>query len=455
MLTAEQAHAVLAHDVDVSADLPIPLSFVLIGAAWVVASTFAVFALAWKQPRFDPARPGCPLPEWVTRAVDSPLCRWTAAGVSLVFTVWVGVAAVFGPQDGENPLRGVFYVLLWVGLLVVSLAIGPVWRVISPVRTVYRVITVSRRTADGDYARYPAGWGYWPAVAGLFAFVWLELASPNLGTLTTIKFWLLGYVVAMVGGAVVFGERWFVRADPFDVYSVAVSRLAPFRRSVDTGRIVVGNPLDHLPSMPVRPGTLAVLAVLLGSTAFDSFSARPAVENFVYDHAAALPLVSELVGGTLLRTIGLAMFIVVVAVTFWAAARATGGVDRRQRRRLPGQMAHSLIPIVVGYMLAHYLSYLVEGGQETVIRLADPLDRGWDLLGLGIADANYWLSLHPAVLSTIQVSCVVAGHVVAVAAAHDKALRLLPVGHRVTGQLAMMLTMVGYTFAGLYLLFAG
>jgi hypothetical protein len=30
---------------------------------------------------------------------------------------------------------------------------------------------------------------------------------------------------------------------------------------------------------------------------------------------------------------------------------------------------------------------------------------------------------------------------------------VLPVGHQLTGQLAMMLTMVGYTFAGLYLLF--
>jgi len=449
------AHAVLAHDVGVSADLPIPLSFVLIGAAWVVASTFAVVAFAWKQPRFDPARPGRPLPAWVTRAADSPLGRWTAAGAALTFTVWVGIAAVIGPQDGENPLRGVFYVLLWVGLLVVSLAIGPVWRVVSPMRTLYRLATVRRGSTIGESVRYPAGWGYWPAAVGLFAFVWLELASPNLGTLTTIKYWLLGYAVAMIGGAVVFGGRWFARADPFEVYSVVASRLSPFRRSAGTGRIVVGNPLDHLPSMPVRPGTLAVLAVLLGSTAFDSFSARPAVENFVYDHAAALPVVSDLVGGMLLRTIGLAMFIAVVAVTFWAAAQATGGVDRRQRRRLPGQMAHALIPIVVGYMLAHYLSYLVEGGQDAVILLADPLDRGWDLLGPGIGDANYWLSRHPAALSTIQVLCVVAGHVVAVAAAHDKALRLLPVGHRVTGQLAMMLTIVGYSFTGLYLLFAG
>ena len=87
MVTAGQAHALLAHDVDVSADLPIPLSFVLIGAAWVVASTFALVAFSWKEPRFDPTRPGRPLPEWVTRAVDAPLSRWTAAVVVLAFAV--------------------------------------------------------------------------------------------------------------------------------------------------------------------------------------------------------------------------------------------------------------------------------------------------------------------------------------------------------------------------------
>ncbi|ARG54737.1 hypothetical protein B1T45_01395 [Mycobacterium kansasii] len=45
----------------------------------------------------------------------------------------------------------------------------------------------------------------------------------------------------------------------------------------------------------------------------------------------------------------------------------------------------------------------------------------------------------------------VTGHIVAVIAAHDKALRLLPAGHQLTGQLTMMLVMVGYTFTGLYL----
>jgi hypothetical protein len=49
---------------------------------------------------------------------------------------------------------------------------------------------------------------------------------------------------------------------------------------------------------------------------------------------------------------------------------------------------------------------------------------------------------------------VVTGHIVAVIAAHDKALRLLPSGHQLTGQLTMMLVMVSYTFTGLYLLFS-
>jgi hypothetical protein len=118
-------------------------------------------------------------------------------------------------------------------------------------------------------------------------------------------------------------------------------------------------------------------------------------------------------------------------------------------------MAHSLIPIVLGYVFAHYLSYLIERGQQTVIDLADPLGRGWNLLGLGNAEVNYVLSLHPSVLATIKVCCVVSGHVAGVIAAHDRALKVLPTGYQLTGQLAMMLVMVGYTFTGLYLLFGG
>lgn len=432
-----------------------PLSYALIGAAWALAATFAVVAVAWRTPRFDPAKPGRALPKWVSDAVDSPVVRWIVAAAAMAFTIWVAVAAIWGPQGSDNALPGAFYVLLWVGLVAISVAVGPVWRLISPVRTVWRLFEIGRRSraASEGRTRYRPGWGYWPGVVGLFAFVWLELASPDPGSLTAIKIWILCYAVAMLLGAAVFGSTWFARADPFEVYSVTVSRLAPFRRNPATGRIVLGNPLDHLPTMPARPGTVAVMAVLLGSTAFDSFSQSATFNNFVDRNAAAVPLVGDSAGGTVLRTVGLLLFVLVVGVTFSVAASATGGVSREQRRALPARLAHSLIPIVVGYIFAHYLSYLVERGQETIVRLSDPPGRGWHPLGLDSGDVQYILSLHPTLLWTIKVSCVVIGHILAVIAAHDQALRVIPIGHQLTGQLAMMLTMVGYTFAGLYLLF--
>ncbi|SEH52433.1 hypothetical protein SAMN04489835_0942 [Mycolicibacterium rutilum] len=424
--------SVLAHGLGGSTDLPIPYTYALIGAAWALTFTFAVVALAWKKPRFDPAKPARALPSWVTIVVDAPVTRWVVALAGLALAVWVGVASVIGPQDANNPLPGVFYVLMWVGLVAVSLLIGPVWRAISPVRTVLRLLG-----GRSFGLTYPAALGYWPAAFGLFAFVWLELASPDPGSLGAIRIWLLAYLVITLVGALSCGERWCTRADPFEMYSVVASRLSPFRRNSD-GRIGIGNPFDHLPSLPVRPGLVAVMAVLLGSTAFDSFSAMPVWRNFVDDTA------SSAATATLIKTAGLLFFAGVVAATFWSASIATGGVDRARRRELPGLMAHSLIPIVIGYVFAHYLTYLIERGQQTIILLFN-LD----------LEVSYVLSQHPAVLSTLKVCFVVAGHVGGVIAAHDRALRVLPSGHQLTGQLAMMLVMVGYTFTGLYLLFGG
>lgn len=422
---------ILAHGLGGSADLPIPLTYALIGAAWALTFTFAVVALAWRRPRFDPATPGRPLPHWVTEFVDSPSTRWTVGLLGLAFAGWVAVAAAFGPQNSSNALPGVFYVLLWVGLVALSVLFGPVWRVLSPVRTVARLFRVRASS-------YPERLGYWPAAFGLFAFVWLELASPDPGSLGAVKIWLLIYLGVTMGGTFAFGTRWCSHADPFEVYSVVASRCSPLRRNAD-GRIAVGNPFDHLPTLPVRPATVTVLAVLLGSTAFDSFSATPAWRGFVDAHT------SGAWQPTFFKTVGLAVFVLIVALTFSLAARATGGVSRERRRELPGLMAHSLIPIVIGYVFAHYLTYLVEKGQQTV----------YALLGMHDAHVYYVLSLHPSVLATLKVLFVVGGHIAGVIAAHDCALRVLPKRHQLTGQLAMMLVMVGYTFTGLYLLFGG
>ena len=72
----------------------------------------------------------------------------------------------------------------------------------------------------------------------------------------------------LVGGAL-FGNTFYERADPFEVYSTLVSRLSVWGRRDDL--LVVRSPLANLDTTPVRPGLVAVVAVLFGSTAFDSF----------------------------------------------------------------------------------------------------------------------------------------------------------------------------------------
>jgi hypothetical protein len=280
-----------------------------------VTFTFAALGLAWRKPRFDPGKPGRALPQWVTTAVDARAIRGVVAGSALVFTGWAATAAFLGPGSAENPLPGVFYVLLWVGLPALSLLVGPVWRLISPVRTVARL--AGGRTLGGAY---PSSLGYWPAALGLFAFVWLELAGPDPASIGAIRTWLLVYLVVTLAGTLWCGTRWPARADPFEVYSVVASRLSPWHRNAD-GRVAIGNPFDHLLSMPVRPGTVAVLSVLLGSTAFDSFSAMPRWRAFVDS------VTSSTLTATLMRTGGLLLFAAVVAGTA-ASSQSSGSPIR-------------------------------------------------------------------------------------------------------------------------------
>jgi hypothetical protein len=412
------------HGVGGSTDLPIPFLYAVVGASWALTISFAVLAFAWKEPRLQPGGGAGP---WAAKNTAPPRRPWLAALGLVLAGCFLG-ALYLGPDDATNPGIGAFYVLVWVGLVPLALLGGHVWKDLSPWRTVQWLVGRATGRPDGLVA-YRDAWGYWPAALGLLAFVWLELASPDAGSVSAVRTWVGVYVAVTVVAGVVLGPRWYDRGDPFDVYSALVARLSPF---VEDRRPRLHDPLRTLPLLPVAPGLVATIAVLLGSTAFDSFSASEGWQSGSHS--------------TLTTSLVLLLFCVVVAVAFVLASVATGGVDPRARRALPGLMAHSLVPIVVGYMFAHYLTYLVEKGQETVIDLLQLVD-----LGNGLS-ASYVLSEHPDLLAVSKVGFVVAGHVLAVVAAHDKALELLPRAHRLTGQLAMLVLMVGYTFTGIYLL---
>ncbi len=433
-----------AHGLGGAKDLPIPSELAIAGAVAALVISFTVLAVAWREPRYDAATSGRLAPGWLDRFVSSPALAVTARVLGMAFFLYVAAAAVFGKDSLINPFLGTFYVLLWVGLVPASLLLGPFFKAISPARTISMLFAKISGVPEGEGLRpYPERFGYWPAAVGLFSFVWLELVYPHATDVGPVRLWCAAYLGIMLIGSAVWGTTFLARADPFEVYSSLVAKLSVWGRR--DGRLVLRSPLANLDTVVARPGLVAVVAVLFGSTGFDSFR-----ESTVW-----LKLVQSMSGSRVLPdTLALIAFSVGVAIVLTLATMATGVTSDTSRRALPDLFAHSIVPIIVGYIAAHYLTYFVEYGQRTLVDLSDPFSRGDDYLGTADLQINYWLSIHPTFLAVSKVVAVALGHVVGVVAAHDRAIKLLPRRHQLTGQLPLLVAMVGFTVGGLYLLFA-
>ncbi len=440
----------LAHGIGGAKDLPISPELAIAGAVAALTISFTVLALAWRTPRFDAATSGRPAPR-MQALVDAPWFFIAARTLGMVLFAYTLLVTVFGKDLLFNPFFGMFYVLLWVGLIPASLLLGPVWKAISPVRTLNAAFArLAGGNAESGMYDYPSRLGYWPAAVGLFAFVWLELVYPYSTELGPVRLWMAAYFAAMLIGGALFGSRFYAYGDPFEVFSTLVSKLSVWGRrhargDDGPGLLVVRTPLANLDSVHAAPGLVAVMAVLFGSTAFDSFKDSSRWVRFVQ---------SSSVDAALLDNLALLGFCLAVGLVFAVGTMATGVGDDVSRRALPSLFAHSIVPIIVGYFFAHYLTYFVEYGQTTIIQMSDPLSRGDNWFGTGNWSVNYWLSFHPTFLANSKVLGVVLGHVLGVIAAHDRAVRLLPPRHQLTGQLPLLFTMVGFTVGGLYLLFA-
>lgn len=392
----------LAHGIGRSTDLPLPLDLVLQAGAATVVISFLGSALLWRKPRLAGGVERHPRSTW-----------WLGPLRVLVMALSVAMVAdaLLGARNPGNPAPHALYVWLWVGLIPLSVVFGPVWRAVNPLRTLLR-LTASR--AGTSAAREPEPWG---AVIGLLGFVWLELVAPGRGDPLVVGLCLLGYALVQLAIAWRRGPSWFARGDFLEVYSELAGRLSPLRWRPPLSGLAA----DH----PAGVGRAAFLAVWWGSTIFDSTSGSPFWAGLVQRTGAPVLMGS----GGLLAVCGAVLLAV-----------------RALSRRL--DVTNSLIPIAVGYTLAHYLTLLlVEGPRGVLLAL-----RQW-----GVAEGAMWnVAPDPRVVSVLQVALILAGHALGVLAAHDLALAEAP-GRPplavLAEELPVVLFMVACTWTGLFLLF--
>ena len=448
-----------AHGLVQRANLPIPEWLFVYAAAAVLILSFVALAILWPEPRLERDR-WRPLASGVGRPLASRVVEIGAGALGVALLALVIVAGFAGSQNALSNFAPTFvFITFWVGVAFASALLGDVFRALNPWRAIGRasgwLIGRARRDREPPRRRsYPERIGRWPAVAGLLAFTWIELVSGWGEQPRTLAIVVAVYTAGTLAAQAVYGvECWTRRGEPFSVYFNLLARISAFETRA--GVVGVRPLLGGLPRLDIVPGTIAFVTVMIGTVTFDGLSQGSAwaevnqrLDDTFTAIGLALPTAHEVS-----QTLGL-LFCVALVAGFYAlgsryAHRLAPALSAERLRR---GFVHSLVPIALVYVAAHYVTYLLFEGQGIAYLLSDPLGRGWDLFGTASAAVDYGLiSQNQAWYA--QVACVIAGHVAALTLAHDRALALY--GHvraAARSQYAMLAIMVGFTTLALWLL---
>ena len=458
----------IAHALQGKADLPIPEWLFAWGASLVLLVSFVALTLAWKRARL--AEEGWrPVGERLQGALVNPVTKGLAGALGVILlavTVWAGLFGTEAP-DRNFSLTFVF-VTVWVGIPVVSVFAGDVFRPFNPWGAIARTVAAAFRAIAGQAPppplAYPARWGRWPAVLGILGFTWLELVFAQSGfqavglTPHTVAIAVLAYSGLTFVGMALFGiDEWLDRGEAFSVYFNMFSRLAPLE--VRDGRLGRRRWLAGSVGWAAVPGSVALVLVSIGTTAFDGAAEGLLQEgiadtfDWLYDSVGVGALWSLRLANSLFFVITL----VAVAAIFWAGIAGMRTVRTKDGRlgltELGRLFGHSFIPIALAYLVAHYFSLFVfqEQAQFTYL-LSDPLGMGDDIFGTASGGIDY-KAVSATAVWYVQVAALVVGHVVALVVAHDRALTTYQDARMAArSQYWMLAMMVGFTTLGLFLL---
>ena len=447
-----------AHGLVGRSDLPVPDWLFTWGAVAVLVVSFVALAASWPTPKLQRPR-GRPLPAGVSRVLLSRAAEIVCGVIGVALFALVIYSGFAGTQTVTANWAPTFvYVAFWLGLVPLSLLFGDVFRAFNPWRAVGRAVgwVVARFTSNApEPLAYPRRLGYWPAAAGLLAFGWLELISANGDDPGNVAIASLIYAACMFVGMALFGvEQWTDRGDGFGVYFSLFARMSPLGRR--DGRLVLRPPLAGLPSWEAGPGSVALLAVMIGVVSFDGLSAGKPFNDLIGD---VIPWLRNDVGLGPPQALevsyagGMLLAIALCAGFYLLGMKGAQGVDRRKgTRELSHSFVHTLVPIALAYVGAHYVSLLLLQGQALAALASDPLGRGADLFGSADAAIDYGL-LGAETFWYLQVGFVVLGHVAALVLAHDRALAVYQSAKTaVRSQYWLLTVMVGFTTLALWLL---
>jgi hypothetical protein len=447
-----------AHGLVARSDLPIPQWLFGWAAAMVLLVSFVALAVLWPEPKLQREH-WRPMPAALSRVLGSrPLeILWGAIGAALL--VLVVYAGLRGTQSSTANFTPTFiYVIFWLGLVPLSVLFGDVFRAFNPWRSIGRAVgwTAARVARGGLPAplAYPERLGHWPAAIGIFLFAVMELVASNGDQPDTLAVATLLYSGLTFVAMALYGvETWIARGEAFSVYFNLFSRLSPVE--MRDGVLGLRRPLSGLADLKPVAGTLPLLAVMIGSVSFDGAAEAPIWTGIAPDIARFF----QDVGLSPQRALELTFLLGLIAAILLVygfyrlgvlGAKSVGGGFSADR--LARAFVHTLVPIALVYVAAHYFTLLLFQSQALGYLISDPLGDGSNLFGTANSQIDYTLIGSNGTWYW-QVGFIVTGHVAALTLAHDRALALYDSARlAVRSQYWMLAIMVGFTSLALWLL---
>ncbi len=427
----------LAHAFGERYELPIPLWLFVGGGALVVALSFLVALRRDHRPATT-----AEAPDLVPLAAGAPI----RGVLAVLFTLFVAVVGMVGTQEKTfNVAPLFFWVAFWIAVPLSCGVLGDWTRTVNPFAVAARAGDHPRLRRAVLARQRPLPWtmGWWPAF-GLFVLVvlgelvfQLDTTQPSFVGTVLVLYLLASFVLGLL-----FGPGWRAQGEVFSALFNAWGRLGWFRFGAPGRRGFAGG-LD-VPFL-VAPGRLVFVLLLLVSINFDGLIATPAWVDYerrvlgVGSTTDRLLLVSSLLG---LLLVACALF------TGFAALSARLGRWRLRPLASLAVLLPSLVPIAFGYLVAHYLEYLITNGQLVGALVTNP----------GFGDGNTGFVVNPTPLPSslywyVSVAMIVAVHVVAVVLAHRQVVARAPDERRaLLSELPWLVAMVGYTAFSLYLI---
>jgi hypothetical protein len=416
----------LAHALNPTYESQLPLVVYLAGAGLAVALSFAFVLL-----RDLRAEPPAPNPD--TFELPRPVAIGLRV-VGLVGWIWIIAQGVVGGSSDADVGTLFVWVYTWVGVAMLSAFVGPIWYWLDPFSTLHDLgaWVLARLGIRGwQPTDYPAALGRWPAIAGFAFVVWLELVLKG-GAGRTLFIAVVGYTALTLALMAQFGrDAWRSNGETFSVWFRLLNRLAPVALADESGRLRRRAFAAGLLEPGWSVADVVLVALAAGSILYDGLS-----QTTPWYAAFGFPVAG-------VATLQLAVFLGIVVVAALAVSRLVG---------VPSTGA-GLLPIAVGYLVAHYLTYLLIDGQRIIIAISDPLQQGSDIFGTAFYQPT-GAFLPPGLVWTLQLVAVVGGHMVgawgghvaaARGSARDMRLRQLPLAATMVALTTITLWSLGQT----------